>query len=529
MYKINQIKISSNIPIARHSEEINKRVIKKLNISQNQVKNITILKRSIDARKDVVNYIYSVTADVNGNVKINPKDSDISIYQENNYVFPDIINKDTKTNPVIIGLGPAGLFCGYMLAKHGFRPLIFERGKCVEERTADVENFWKTGILDTASNVQFGEGGAGTFSDGKLNTLVKDKSGKNREVLKILVENGAPEEILYDSKPHIGTDLLKEVVKNISKYIVNNGGVIKYNSKVDNFEFENNKITAVYCNGQRYESNNVVLAIGHSARDTFELINDLGISMEAKPFAVGYRVMHPQSIIDDNQYGENYNKQLPASSYKVTSNFERGVYSFCMCPGGYVVNASSEEKRLAVNGMSYHKRDSGVANSAIIVQVTPKDYQSSDALSGVRWQRALEERAYELAKGKIPLQRYGEFKFNVLGEKIEKPVLNFSPMCKGDFEYCDVNSILPNNLNKNFIQGMEYFGGKIKHFNDSNVILAGVESRTSSPVRIVRDENGESSIKGLYPCGEGAGYAGGITSAAMDGIYIAERIAIKEN
>lgn len=246
--------------------------------------------------------------------------------------------------------------------------------------------------------------------------------------------------------------------------------------------------------------------------------------MQPKAFAVGYRVMHPQDIIDNNQYGEHADYNLPVSSYKVTSNFERGVYSFCMCPGGYVVNASSEEGRLAVNGMSYHNRDSKVANSAIIVQITPQDFESDDVLGGMYWQRKLEEKAFQLANGKIPLQRYGDFRKIVSPGIDGEAVLDFEPACKGLYKYCDITDILPDSLNKSFVKGMEYFGSKIKHFNDGNAIMAGIESRTSSPVRINRDEHGESSIKGLYPCGEGAGYAGGITSAAMDGIYIAECI-----
>ena len=524
MIKINQIKISSSIELNEHSNAIRKKICKKLNICSSDIESFSIIKRSIDARKNEINYVYSVVCSLNKDIKINLKDNDISRYTDENYVFPAPFYNG-KDRPVIIGLGPAGLFCAYMLVKNGYKPIIFERGKCVDKRTEDVEKFWETGILDTKSNVQFGEGGAGTFSDGKLNTLVKDKSGRNKEVLKVFVEFGAPEEILYDNKPHIGTDILKDVVKNMSSYIVENGGEIHYETCIDKFEINNGKVQAIYAGDVKFQTNNVVLAIGHSARDTFEILHQLHVPMESKAFAVGFRVMHPQEIIDLNQYG-SIDNNLPVASYKVTSNFERGVYSFCMCPGGFVVNASSEDKRLAVNGMSYHARDSKVANSAIIVQVSPEDYDSDEVLAGMYWQRKLEEKAYSLANGKIPIQHYGDFKQAVLGEDNSNYALDFEPQCKGDWAYADISSILPEELNKSFIKGMEYFGRKITHFNDGNAILAGVESRTSSPVRINRDEEGQSAIRGLYPCGEGAGYAGGITSAAMDGIYIAERIAL---
>lgn len=524
MIKINQIKVSASIDLDEHINVISRKVAKKLNIKSSDIGDIYIIKRSIDARKDEINYVYSVVCDIPSNIKISSKDKDISTYDEDNYVFP-APQYSGNNRPIIVGMGPAGLFCAYMLVKNGFKPILFERGKCVDDRTNDVEKFWETGILDVSSNVQFGEGGAGTFSDGKLNTLVKDKFGRNKEVLKVFVQFGAPKEILYDNKPHIGTDILKNVVKNMSKYISDNGGDIHYHSCVDKFEFSNDQITAIYANGVKYETNTVVLAIGHSARDTFEILNSINVPMEAKAFAVGFRVMHPQHIIDVNQYGNVY-KNLPVASYKVTSNFERGVYSFCMCPGGYVVNASSEDKRLAVNGMSYHARDSKVANSAIIVQVTPKDYGSDDVLAGMYWQRKLEEKAYVLGNGKIPIQRYKDYKTNAIGDSNSTAELEFEPECKGKWIYTDLSTIFPDEINHSFIKGMEYFGKKIKYFNDGNTILAGVESRTSSPVRINRDEDGQSRIKGIYPCGEGAGYAGGITSAAMDGIFIAEKIAL---
>lgn len=523
MIRYNQIKISAAIPVKNHRNKLLKIIADKLNIKVADISNLNIVRRSIDARKDEINYVYCVDFECSKKIRL-PKNNNVSYVDVLKYTFPKV--KNCKDRPIIIGLGPAGLFCAYMLVVNGIKPIIYERGKCIEERTKDVEEFWKTGILNTSSNVQFGEGGAGTFSDGKLNTLVKDKSGRNKEVLRILVSFGAPEEIMYDNKPHIGTDILKNVVSNMTRFIKEKGGEIYYNSCVDDFFIdEHNNLTGISVNGNKIEARKVILAIGHSARDTFELLHDSNVLMEPKAFAVGYRVMHPQSMIDNNQYGDYEGYDLPVASYKVTSNFDRGVYSFCMCPGGYVVNASSENGRTAVNGMSYHDRASKVANSAIIVQVTPKDFDSDDVLAGMYWQRKIEEKTFSLADGKIPLQKYADFKAKISPEISNESILDFKPECKGEYKYCDLTDILPRDINASFIQGMEYFGNKIKHFNDGNTILAGIESRTSSPVRINRDEYGLSNIKGLYPCGEGAGYAGGITSAAMDGIYIAECIA----
>jgi len=458
------------------------------------------------------------------------KNPNASVAKDTNYVFPTSGTDLLKDRPVIIGAGPAGLFCAYFLARSGYKPILFEQGKPVAERLEDVKLFWENGILNPSSNVQFGEGGAGTFSDGKLNTLIKDKDGKGKAVLELFVECGAPKEILYDNKPHIGTDILMTVVTNLRKKILDFGGEVRFSSKMTDLILdENGNVSGIVINQNEQVSCRVlVLAIGHSARDTFFMLYDRQIPMEAKAFAVGMRVQHPQEMINKSQYGDADMSFLPTSSYKVAAKTSenRGVYSFCMCPGGYVVNASSEEGRLCVNGMSYSKRDGANANSAIIVSVTPEDYGSLHPLSGVQFQRELEERAFKAGNGNVPIQSFGAFQNKVLGTHLEE-AFSFKPAIKGRYTDADLSNLLPDSCNKAFIEGMQHFGKIISGFDRSDAILAGIESRTSSPVRIPRGLDGQSEAAGLYPCGEGAGYAGGITSAAMDGISVAEKIVLK--
>lgn len=532
MLVINQVKI----PVKKVSDGVTEQetllraVAKKLNIDKTAIDELSIQKKSIDARKKPeLYYVYSVTCRIQAEDKVLKKcrSADVSIANLKPYEFKVTGEKVCKHRPVIVGMGPAGLFCGYILAKYGYKPILLERGKKVEERTKDVEEFWKNGHLLLHSNVQFGEGGAGTFSDGKLNTLIKDKSGRNKEVLRILVENGAPEAILYDSKPHVGTDILSLTVANMRNRMLEWGADIRYETQVTDIIVSDNALTGlVIGDKENILVENVVFAIGHSARDTFEMLYSHQIPMEAKDFAVGFRVQHPQGFIDKSQYGrENMDGVLPVASYKVAAktSVNRGVYSFCMCPGGYVVNASSEENRLAVNGMSYSGRDSGVANSAIIMSVTKADYPSDHPLAGVEFQRDLEERAFILGKGSIPVQYYCDF----TGEKGKDEYITvpFEPKIKGAYVFSDLKNLFPTELNTAFVEGMTEFGRMIPGFDDDYCLLAGVESRTSSPVRINRDSDFQSIIKGFYPCGEGAGYAGGITSAAMDGLAVAEAIA----
>ncbi len=512
-------------------EVLKGKAAKALNVPIAEIAKVEILKHSIDARrKPQIFQVYSlgVTLQKLSEERIvkKCKNPNILISEMITYHFPKAGCEIMISRPVVVGMGPAGLFCGYMLARHGYQPILLERGFDVEQRTKDVEAFWNGGALNPESNVQFGEGGAGTFSDGKLNTLVKDKDGRNKEVLRIFVEMGAPEEILYDSKPHIGTDVLKHVVSNMRKEIIKNGGEVRFGSKVTGIDVQDNRICAVEVNGEyKLETNHVVLAIGHSARDTFEYLHRMQLPMAAKSFAVGMRVEHPQSLINERMYGAEHGKELPAAPYKVTAKTGsgRGVYSFCMCPGGYVVNASSEEGRLAVNGMSYSDRASHNANSAIIVAVTPEDYPCEGPLAGMEFQRMLEEKAFVLGQGKIPTQYYGDYLNN--NDSSGRVDCN-SPCMKGGFAWTNLRGLLPLECEQAFIEGMEHFDKVIPGFATKDAILSGVESRTSSPVRIHRDEHLQSpAVKGLYPCGEGAGYAGGITSAAMDGLLVAEQIA----
>lgn len=529
MLRLNQVKIKtehSRTQLVAKAAEI-------LHVSTEDILDMKMIRRSVDARKKPdIFYSYSLDVTVKNEEKIlhrfKGRENLVCKSVPVSYHFPKLGIKKQEHRTVIVGLGPAGLFCGYFLALNGYRPILLERGKCVEERQKDVEEFWRTGSLNPASNVQFGEGGAGTFSDGKLNTLVKDKDGRNAAVLETLVRFGAKESICYEAKPHIGTDILRNVVRNMRNEIVRLGGEVRFQSQVTDLEIKEGRVAAAIVNGKEIiPCEQLVLAIGHSARDTFSMLYEKQVPMEAKSFAVGLRVEHPQEMINESQYGMKNPGKLGAAPYKVTAKSRngRGVYSFCMCPGGYVVNASSEEGCTAVNGMSYSGRNGSNANSAVIVSVTPKDFGSGHPLAGIEFQRKLERKAYELGQGKIPAQRYGAFQERVGYEAESSDLQAFQPQCKGEYVWTDVSRILPKECNEAFVDGMEAFGRQIQGFDRPDTILLGVESRTSSPVRINRDESLQSVVRGLYPCGEGAGYAGGITSAAMDGLRVAEMIA----
>lgn len=559
MIRINQLKINSEAVHEAKAQGagglrrlIQTTLAKLLRVPEGEIGQPDICRESIDARrKPEIYYIYTVEIHPSNEEKILQRQKylrgnvQLTRAEPVRYRFPDSGSRKPEHPVVIVGTGPAGLFCGYFLAMHGYRPILLERGRCVEQRQRDVEQFWETGRLDTVSNVQFGEGGAGTFSDGKLNTLVKDKDGRNRAVLQVFADCGAKEEILYEAKPHIGTDVLCHVVKRMRETILAYGGEVRFESRMTDVDIREGRVCGVRVNGEEYlPCEQLVLATGHSARDTFEMLYQKQIPMEAKSFAVGLRVEHPQRLINQSQYGAEDAGAFGAAPYKLAAQADngRGVYSFCMCPGGYVVNASSEEGRLAVNGMSYSGRDGKNANAAIIVSVNPQDYGSEHPLAGVEFQRRLEQRAYSLAQGKIPMQRYGVFRACVeqgkTQEELDREVdvdtgmflgdnasYEVSPEHKGTGAWADVSQILPEACNRAFVQGMEHFGRQIQGFDREDAVLSGVESRTSSPLRIHRDETLQSEIRGLYPCGEGAGYAGGITSAAMDGLRVAERIA----
>ncbi len=549
MLRISQVKIKPGHPVSA----LKGAAAGLLRIPEEDITGIKIIRQSLDARKKPdLYYSYSLEVALKDEEKVlrrfRGKENLVCRVDQNPYRFPESGEKKQTYPTVIVGTGPAGLFCGYFLALHGYRPLLLERGKPVEERQRDVEAFWETGRLNPDSNVQFGEGGAGTFSDGKLNTLVRDKEGRGRMVLETFVKFGAPEKICYDAKPHMGTDVLCGVVKAMRQEIIRLGGMVRFGSQVTELEITDERVTGVIVNGvEKIACGQLVLALGHSARDTFSMLRRRQVPMEAKAFAVGLRVEHSQRLINESQYGMAEPGELGAAPYKVAAKAAngRGVYSFCMCPGGYVVNASSEEGHTAVNGMSYSTRDGSNANSAVIVTVTPEDFGSGDPLAGIRFQRELEEKAYRIGGGKIPVQRYGDFKRHVMeantdprqdvpdtcgkecppssagtgeGEKL-------MPRCRGAYRWADVSRILPLECSRAIVEGMEAFGRQIRGFDSPDACLSGVESRTSSPVRILRDEGLQSAVRGLYPCGEGAGYAGGIMSAAMDGIRVAEKIA----
>lgn len=539
MLRVNQIKLKYN-----HSDkDLTKVVHKALNLSKNDNCEYRIFKKSIDARhKPEIMAVYSVDilsvkhdGKVQEESRVLKKCKNKNVVQVKEYLYTFPVKRDVnielkeEDRPVIIGFGPAGMFVALKLAQAGLRPIVYERGKCIDERKISVDTFWQGGKLDTECNVQFGEGGAGTFSDGKLNTMIKDPTGRIREVLKTFVEYGADSSIMYINKPHIGTDVLSEVVKNIRNKIISLGGEVIFNSRLDDIVIHDGQLHELVIHNVLTNENttrkchNVCLAIGHSARDTFYMLNKNGFDMQSKPFAVGMRLEHPQEFIDYNAYaGANY--KLPAADYKVTyqTSKQRGVYSFCMCPGGYVVNASSENERIAVNGMSYSGRDGKNANSAIIVTVTKEDF-GDGIFAGVEFQRKLESYAYREGNGSIPVQLLSDFKLNRMSTGFGKVI----PQIKGKYQFGDMNNVLPISVADAIKEAVGGFAEKIKGFDMEDAVFSGVESRTSSPVRISRDDMLEATVKGVFPCGEGAGYAGGITSAAVDGIKVAEKMAQK--
>lgn len=527
MIRINQIKI----PVTDGDRALTNKI--SVILRNNQFNLEKIVRKSIDARdKSNLMYIYSVDVSCkNEKMILN------SIHNKNVMVTPSVkysfpYSTDTPhSRPVITGAGPAGYFCGLMLARAGYAPIIIEQGSCVEKRTTDVHNFWEKGIVNPRSNVSFGEGGAGTFSDGKLNTGIKDKSGRIREVIDDFIKFGAPEEIGYINKPHVGTDKLKEVMHNMRNEIIKSGGDIYFDTKLISYRKYNEKIQSitVEADGIRrdIECDVLVLAIGHSARDTFIMLDESGILMEPKALAMGVRIEHRREVIDSGQYGDSpAARLLPAADYKMTyrSKSGRSVYSFCMCPGGYVVNASTNDGQSVVNGMSYHARDGINSNSAIVVGVTPSDYSKAGyegALAGMYFQQDYEKRAYIEGKGSIPVQLFKDYEENKASTRLG----TVTPCIMGKYKTANLNNCLPSYVNNAIIEAVHEYDKKLNGFADGDVCLSGIESRTSSPVRILRNDELMSTVKGIFPCGEGAGYAGGITSAAVDGIRVAEAAA----
>ncbi len=520
MIRVRQVKVDVRL------NDIIQELSKKLHTSISNIKDYKIIKQSIDSRKKPnIYYIYELDVNLKNESEILKKNKSNDIFKSSNeeYHFNSFGNKKIENRIVIVGSGPAGLFCSYMLSLNGYKPLVIERGGMVEDRIKKVEDFWNKNNLDTECNVQFGEGGAGTFSDGKLNTLIKDTNFRMKEVFKTFIMFGSPEDIMYKSKPHIGTDILRKVVVNMRKEIIKLGGEFRFNTKLTKINYEDNKLRSIIVNDkEEVKCDVLVLAIGHSARDTFLMLNKTNIEMKSKPFAIGVRIQHKQSDINESQYGSNYYNGLENATYKLTHTCKnsRGVYTFCMCPGGYVVNSSSEKGMLSINGMSYRSRDSENANSAVIVTIGPNDF-GSNPLDGMYFQRDLEKRAYETCNGKIPTQLFKDY----LANKKSTSFGSIKPLFKGSYDFANLNLILPDYINESLKEGINYFGSKIKGFNSDDMILSAIESRTSSPVKIIRNEYFESNIKGIYPCGEGAGYAGGITSSAIDGIKVFEAIA----
>ena len=504
----------------------------KLKISVNQVKSWFIERQALDARrKKEIAFVYTVVLDIEESCleqikgSLPPKSSMVD--QEDEHLNINRGMGYLKYPPVVIGTGPSGLFAAWLLAKWGYKPTVLERGKDVFARQEDVAKFWNEGLLDYESNVQFGEGGAGTFSDGKLTTRIKDK--KVSLVLQLLVAAGAPKEILYQAKPHLGTDKLRNIVANIRKEIISLGGKILFQAKVTDFVIKKGVLEAVVINHkQELPASRCILATGHSARDIYERLWKIGAKLEAKPFAVGVRIEHPQHMIDCAQYGEwAGNPRLGAADYHLTyrdTSSNRAAYSFCMCPGGYVVGASSEPDMLAVNGMSYHDRSSGTSNSAIVVSVGEKDFDYKDPLSGMKFQRQIEKDAYKLGGGNYiaPAQTAEDFINDTIKET---PSRLKQATYKPDVVEANIRDCLPKEISEVLGEALQDFNKKIWGFGTNKGILTGVETRTSAPVKILRDERYQAlDIEGLYPAGEGAGYAGGIISAAVDGIRVAQSI-----
>jgi uncharacterized FAD-dependent dehydrogenase len=537
MIRINQIKL----PIEHTKKDLYAAAGKAIKLAPDKIRSLVISKKSIDARKKAeIRWIYAVDIEITDEEKVvlRAKNANVSLLKDVKYNVKLTGTQTMKERPVVVGSGPAGLFCAYMLAVHGYRPILIERGEPVDLRVKTVDRFWETNQLNLESNVQFGEGGAGTFSDGKLNTMVKDTFGRIKKVLEIFIEHGAEEEIRYLNKPHIGTDRLRGIVKGLREDIIAHGGEVMFQTKLEEIHLSNNCVHSVVLRKTGYDGevqtqtlacSNLVLAIGHSARDTFKMLYAKGLPMERKAFAVGVRIEHKQEMISKNQYGEAY-ELLPTADYKVTYQASNGraVYSFCMCPGGFVVNAASEEGGLVVNGMSYHDRDSENANSAIVVTVGDKDFlqipgAKDNALSGMEFQRYYEELCYKVGKGDVPIQRFQD----LLSDKESDRIGHIKPNLKGNYQLANLRDCLPSEVCDTIIEGVKAFDKMIPGFADEDAILSGVEMRTSSPIRLNRDENLESEIMGIYPCGEGAGYAGGITSAAVDGLKVFEALVAK--
>ena len=511
------------LPPEHNAHQLQFEAAQMLRVSNSKIRQLRIVRRSVDARKKPdIKVIYTIDVAVEGNEKKILRSSGCkraSIAPVSYYKAPKNIPNPGK-RPVVVGFGPAGMFAALILAMAGWKPLILERGEDAQSRHEKVRKFFETGILDTRSNVQFGEGGAGTFSDGKLNTGVNNP--RIGWILEQFVKAGAREDILYDAKPHVGTDVLLEVVQNIRRRIIALGGEVRFNTQVTGLCTESGQLTGLKtADGEIIPCETAVLAIGHSARDTFEMLDGMGIPMEPKPFAMGVRIEHKQTTVDESQYGR-HDPVLPPADYKLVQHLENAtVYTFCMCPGGHVVAAASEEGRIVTNGMSNADRNGENANAALLVTINPTDFPYEGNLGGMQWQREIEEKAYRISGSyRAPAQLVGDFlkKVPSVGEG------EITPTYRPGVHWCDLHAVLPGKITDSIAEALPQLEGKLKGFAAPDAVMTAPETRSSSPVRILRDDTRQSQLRGLYPTGEGAGYAGGIMSAAIDGIMTAEAI-----
>lgn len=518
MLRLENIKIYEDLT----EDDVIKIAFKKYKIDYKDVEEYSIFKKSIDARnKNNIFYNYTIDVKIKGNKKF----KNIKEVQKENFELNINLKRKSSKRPVIIGAGPSGLFCALILVQNGIKPIVIEQGKRVEDRKKDVDGFLKSGKLNINSNVQFGEGGAGTFSDGKLTTGVNNPLC--RKVLYEFVNFEAPKQIMYVNKPHIGTDNLIKVISNMRNYIIKQGAEFYFEEKAIDFEIANNKLVSIITNKRKIETDTAVFAIGHSARDTFEKLYEKGIRMEKKNFSVGVRIEHKQEMINKSQYGTKTKLKLPPAEYKLAYHGEiRSCYTFCMCPGGTVIASSSADGEIVTNGMSTYARDGENANSAVLVNVTPDDFKGKSPLEGMYFQKELEEKAFKLGGENFyaPIQKVGDF----LENRKTTSIGSVKPTYKPGVTFANLQEILPGYVASTLKEGILEFDKKIKGFADKDSILTGVETRSSSPVRILRNEDFISNVKGIYPSGEGAGYAGGIMTAAIDGIKCAIKILEKE-